>query len=112
MVTPDALGTDARETHHDPRHSSLRSVVARHHQLGRLPALRVQLLHATDETRLAHVRDLLRIHHRAVRRDVRVPAHNLLTIRVAYASVSRHRSPWPRLRVSAQRCDEPRSRLV
>src|SRR5690349_4307281 len=52
-------------------------VVARYHQLGDLHFLRLHVLQAADEPRLALVRGVQRVPGRAVHRNVWLPADNL-----------------------------------
>ena len=82
------------------QHARVRALDAGRHQLGRLHHVRVQLLQAEDEDRLAHARHLLGVHRRAVRRDVRLPADDLPAVRMARAPGARDRSARARLRAS------------
>src|SRR3972149_538632 len=78
--------------------SRLRFVVACHHKLGRLHLLRLQLLQAADDARLALVRRLQRISCRSLRRDVRFSSHDLFPIGLAPESLSWHRLVLSRCR--------------
>src|SRR5690606_34345246 len=61
---------------------------------------RLQLLQATDRARLAYVRRFLGLRRRAVRRDVRLSADDLLAVRVAADALSEPEPAGARQRAS------------
>src|SRR5262249_43879331 len=83
------------ESDHERQRPRLRPLVAGYHQLGRIHLLRLQLLQAADETRMALVRRLQRLHRRAVRRNVWLPADHLSSLRLAAESLPRRELVLP-----------------
>src|SRR5262245_50839124 len=80
-----------RKTTDDRRSSGLWALVAGDHQLGGLHLLRLQLLQAADQARLALLRRLQRLPRRAVHRDVRFSVDDLSPLRMAAEPLSRRR---------------------
>src|SRR5438874_9551443 len=80
------------EKRHERWYARLWPLEPRHRQFRRVHRFRLQLLQADDVARLALVRRLQRLSGGALRRDVRLPSHDLFPIRMAAVAF-----PWRRL---------------
>src|SRR5262249_44200119 len=98
-----AMAGTVVEANHEPRtrDSSVRGVVAGRDRLSRVHHLRVQLFQTEDQTGLANFQWFCGVHRRAIRRDVRLPANDLLVVPLAHPKVPRHRSVWGMISVTS-----------
>src|SRR5665811_2102284 len=100
MAVTEAMVSQAMKGKRHDRLTRLWSVGSRTHQFVRLYPVRLQLLQAADDARLAIVQRVQRVSRRIVCGNVRISAYHLFPLWMAPKPLSERRLVFPRRRPS------------